>query len=31
MATKADRYREFYVICSIFYFAVMGISKRITW
>ena len=24
-------YREFYVICSIFYFAVMGISKRITW
>lgn len=23
-------YREFHVICSIFYFTIMGISKRIT-
>ena len=24
-------YREFNVICSIFYFTIMGISKRIAW
>ena len=30
LACKEVLHREFYVICSIFYFTIVGISKRIT-
>ena len=30
LACKEVLHREFHVICSIFYFAIVGISKRIT-